>query len=76
MKYLILLFSVALFACNHGAERQAATLGDSLIPTPDQSVANFSKVIGWKKGKTPVAPDGSLLVADDASNTIWKVSKE
>lgn len=39
------------------ADSTTAQTGDTL-PPPDGSHVNFSKVIGWPEGKTPVAPEG------------------
>jgi len=42
---------MALFACNHGQKQETNTVKDSLIPAPEKSVKNFSKVVGWDKDK-------------------------
>ncbi|WP_295129166.1 sorbosone dehydrogenase family protein [uncultured Chitinophaga sp.] len=48
--------------------------GDSLpAPFATESVKKFSKVIGWKDGKTPVAPQGFTVTkfADGFENPRW-----
>jgi len=43
------------------------------LPTPTESHENFSKVIGWKDGRTPVAPNGFKVTkyADGFENPRW-----
>lgn len=66
-----LLFLVyILYACNNKAQKTnapadtTATKTDSIVlpqPFETKSVQNFSKVIGWPQGKTPVAPQGFVI---------------
>ena len=48
--------------------------GDTLpLPFATESARNFSKVIGWPAGKTPVAPQGFVVTrfADSLDNPRW-----
>lgn len=68
---ILSLTSAILFACNtnsnsqEGAKAEIKTATGKKIElpapyaTPDKK--NFSKVIGWPQGKTPVAPDGFVV---------------
>lgn len=70
MKYIFVLIAssiLLLTACNIGQKQSNTTnstlsyqlRGDSLPqPYASKSVMNFSKVIGWPEGKTPLAPEG------------------
>src|SRR6187402_579508 len=51
---------------------QTAVQSDSLGP-PTKSYSNFSKVIGWKNGETPLAPAGFTVTkyADGFENPRW-----
>jgi glucose/arabinose dehydrogenase len=74
-RFFYLLAAASLFvACNSQSDKGAST--DSLsqdstttealnLPAPDTNAAknNFSKVIGWPTGKTPVAPAGFTVSA-------------
>jgi glucose/arabinose dehydrogenase len=74
-RFFYLLAAAPLFvACNSQSDKGAST--DSLsqdsattealnLPAPDTNAAknNFSKVIGWPTGKTPVAPAGFTVSA-------------
>lgn len=57
--YPILVFAL-LLACNPNRETISdQRLSDSLPkPYETKSVMNFSKVIGWPEGRTPIAPAG------------------
>jgi glucose/arabinose dehydrogenase len=50
-------------------------IGDLTLPAPyaTESKSNFSKVIGWSEGKTPVAPAGFTVTkfADGFQNPRW-----
>src|SRR5690349_18605946 len=50
-------------------------IGDLTLPAPyaTESKSNFSKVIGWSDGKTPVAPAGFTVTkfADGFQNPRW-----
>ncbi|MBC7605925.1 MAG: sorbosone dehydrogenase family protein [Burkholderiales bacterium] len=43
------------------------------LPAPSKSVGNYSKVIGWKDGRTPVAPPGFTVgkYAEGFENPRW-----
>lgn len=43
------------------------------LPAPSKSVGNYSKVIGWKDGRTPIAPAGFMVTkyADGFENPRW-----
>lgn len=73
MKYILFIFSISLFACNHGGEQKTTAVNDSLIPAPAKSEMKFSKVVGWEEGQTPVAPAGLKVTkfADSLSNPRW-----
>lgn len=68
-KYLLLIAAVPfLICCNSRTKKTSATNESDTsatpatlnLPEPDVNAAktNFSKVIGWPEGKTPVAPEG------------------
>lgn len=68
-KYLTLIAALPLFvACNSQtktADQNDSSAADTAhqalnLPAPDTNAAkiNFSKVIGWPAGKTPIAPEG------------------
>lgn len=61
---------------NAGKEDTVATTNQIVdLPAPfaTESVQNFSKVIGWSSGKTPVAPAGFTVTAfaDSLNNPRW-----
>ena len=71
----------ALLGCNTatdkstGASDSSAT-GDSSaheLPPPGESATNYSKVIGWPEGRTPVAPTGFKVArfAQGLQNPRW-----
>jgi len=76
-----------LFGANHGSWNKAVRTGYEVVRIPREDgkakgeyqdfltgfVTEDGKVWGRPVGVT-VAPDGSLLVSDDGSNTIWRVS--
>ena len=77
-----------IFACEHGSWNRSVRVGYELIRVPLHQTGHASgeyedfmtgfvvdngHVWGRPVGVT-VAPDGSLLVTDDGSNTIWRVS--
>ena len=79
-----------LFAAEHGSWNKAVRVGYEVIRVPlhqtghatgeyEDFVTGFvtpdGNVWGRPVGVT-VAPDGSLLVTDDGSNTIWRVSHQ
>ena len=68
------------FACDNAGSENIAAKSNSdshndTLPSPyaTKSVRNFSKVIGWSKGKTPIAPPGFTVTkfADDLDNPRW-----
>jgi len=77
-----------IFACEHGSWNRGTRVGYELIRVPRHQTGHASgeyedfvtgfvlpdgNVWGRPVGVT-VAPDGSLLVTDDGSNSIWRVS--
>lgn len=77
-----------IFACEHGSWNRAVRVGYELIRVPLHQtghatgeyedfmtgfVVDNGHVWGRPVGVT-TAPDGSLLVSDDGSNSIWRVS--
>jgi len=67
MKNYLLLFILPCWCI-----AQTTLKKDSLSP-PSKSHGNYSKVIGWKNGETPVAPSGFTLTkyADGFKNPRW-----
>lgn len=49
------------------------TLKTNSLPQPSKSHGNYSRVIGWKEGETPVAPSGFMVTkyADGFQNPRW-----
>src|SRR5688572_6056991 len=82
---LSLLAIIGIAACNskqHDDKQQpidTVTIkhkvsGDSLpLPYATKSSVNFSKVIGWPKDRTPIAPGGFTVTkfADNLQNPRW-----
>lgn len=76
---LILFFFIAtttFIKCNTGSKSAAQTSynNDSLpFPYSTKSTTRFSKVVGWPKGKTPVAPASFTVTrfADGLDNPRW-----
>jgi glucose/arabinose dehydrogenase len=77
---------IIIFACdsqqkNNQTDNTANTRDTSEVqsatslpkPFATKSVKNFSKVIGWPDGKTPVAPEGFTVTkyADELQNPRW-----
>lgn len=65
--YLLPAFALIFFSCKENkkestsTQKEVVTETDTLkLPAPDEknSKNKFSNVIGWPKGKTPVAPEG------------------
>lgn len=65
----IFFFHIAI--CNS----QNTSIKKDTLPAPyaTKSVRNFSNVIGWKEGKTPIAPKGFVVTkyADGFENPRW-----
>jgi len=76
----ISLFAAGLSACSQNEKKVDESKADSIgtatqevkLPAPfeTKSVKNYSKVIGWPKGKAPIAPEGFsvTLFADSMKN--------
>lgn len=81
MKYRIVqLIMILLIACAYSCSRpiktsNAKTKSNDSLPAPyaTKSTTNFSRVIGWPEGKTPVAPEGFIVTkfADRLDNPRW-----
>ncbi|HEX8333650.1 MAG TPA: sorbosone dehydrogenase family protein, partial [Segetibacter sp.] len=82
MKSSILhLLSIVVFTFSYSCSRPIKTVdvrqqidGDSLpAPYASKSKTNFSRVIGWSNGKTPIAPEGFVVTkfADRLDNPRW-----
>ena len=81
--YIIILFCLFTLAISCKGQNVGSTVketritmrvGDTLPqPFSTKSVKNFSKVIGWKDGQTPVAPAGFTVskYADNFANPRW-----
>ncbi|MDX5417695.1 MAG: sorbosone dehydrogenase family protein [Hymenobacteraceae bacterium] len=80
----LLLIPAVLFACNSqqqsGQEQPAKVIetpaGQQVsLPAPHatKSVYNFSHVVGWKEGQTPIAPEGFTVskFEDGLDNPRW-----
>ncbi|MCL4160743.1 UNVERIFIED_CONTAM: hypothetical protein GTU68_003677, partial [Idotea baltica] len=71
MKILFLKIFFALLVVDGVAQN----LPVDTLPSPfaTKSVSNFSKVIGWKDGRTPIAPEGFKVTkyADGFDNPRW-----
>ena len=82
-------FKVELFAAEHGSWNRATRTGYELIRVPmhqkgratgeyEDFMTGFVTEDGHVWGRpvgVAVAQDGSLLVSDDGSNAIWRISK-
>lgn len=65
--FIIWCFAVTQVFCQH-------TTVDTLPPPfATKSVSNFSRVVGWKNGRTPIAPTGFKVTkyADGLENPRW-----
>ncbi len=78
--FLLLVTIVFLIRCNNAgfknppATKRSNDPTDTLpLPFATRSVQNFSKVIGWPEGKTPIAPPGFRVTkfADGLDNPRW-----
>jgi glucose/arabinose dehydrogenase len=79
----ILFFIITIFACGNSTSQiktvksdpgLPAALQDTLpAPYSTKSTKNFSKVIGWPDGKTPIAPEGFVVTkfADGLNHPRW-----
>lgn len=73
-KYIQLLFVTVSFSTSGFTQAPEKNIKDSLPPPyATKSAINFSKVIGWKNGLTPIAPPGFKvsLYAKDFQNPRW-----
>ena len=79
MKHIPLLFAILFAACNTSSQKVQITsapvqdMSEDSLPAPSRSRVNFSKVIGWPEGKTPVAPAGFTVsqFAGGLDNPRW-----
>src|SRR5688572_4026180 len=78
--YLFFTTWIICSACSNGgrdggAEKKVVDGRYDTLPAPyaTKPVKNFSKVIGWPQGKTPVAPAGFTVTkfADGLDNPRW-----
>ncbi|MFD2582137.1 PQQ-dependent sugar dehydrogenase [Pedobacter vanadiisoli] len=70
--YTSMLFTAILFGCQSNSKSQKqgedttikTKTGAVDLPAPDTnaSKSKFSKVIGWPDGKTPIAPEGFVVI--------------
>ena len=79
----ILFFITTLFACSNSTSQTkavktnpnlGATIQDTMpVPYSTKSSKNYSKVIGWPEGKTPIAPEGFEVTkfADGLDHPRW-----
>ena len=67
-KHLLILILLLPFFCLAQSTNKVDSLG-----APTKSYGNFSKVIGWKDGQTPIAPPGFTVTkyADGFKNPRW-----
>ncbi len=69
------LLLVFLTSCNTSPSRASNNNPTDSLPPPysTKSVRNFSHVIGWKDGRTPIAPNGFTVTkyADKFENPRW-----
>ena len=78
-----ILLSFCIIACTNNKFQKQAYAGsavtanynaDSLpLPFATKSTSNFSRIIGWKKGETPIAPAGFSVTrfADSLDHPRW-----
>ena len=79
--FLSIYCIVSITACSSNNKQAAKSTEDSTFYAKDslpnilasQSAKNFSKVIGWKDGQTPIAPKGFTVsrFADKLDNPRW-----
>ena len=76
--FLLLFVSAAIVACSNAGSHVATenvSYSKQNLPQPyaTKSERNYSDVIGWPKGKTPVAPAGFTVTkfADGLDNPRW-----
>jgi glucose/arabinose dehydrogenase len=66
--FLFILLAIPLSLCSQVKEKKG-------LPAPfaTESVSNFSNVIGWEEGETPIAPEGFTVTkyADGFENPRW-----
>ncbi len=77
MAFVAVSASATVIACaNHIAQEiktENTSISTDTLPPPGDPKRNFSKVIGWTKSKTPVAPAGFTVTkfADSLDNPRW-----
>lgn len=74
--HYFMLLSALIFSCASDKKLGTATGNpDDGLPAPfaTKSSMNFSNVVGWKNGRTPIAPDGFSVTkyADGFENPRW-----
>ena len=76
MKVILMIIAFMLLFFKSAAHSRSLTSDTAQLPAPfaTESVKNFSKVIGWNKGCTPVAPRLAWLGTDDVNDRMWRVS--
>lgn len=75
MKVILMVIAFMLLFLKSAAQSHSSASDSATLPAPfaTKSVMNFSKVIGWDNGRTPVAPEGFAvtLYADGLLNPRW-----
>lgn len=73
--YAMKILSLLIFLIFLPLSMSSQIEGETQLPAPyaTKSVSNYSKVIGWKDGETPKAPEGFTVnkYADDFENPRW-----
>lgn len=75
MKVIVIVIVFMLLFMKSASQAQSRMADTAVLPVPfaTKSVTNFSKVIGWSNGHTPVAPKGFAvtLFAEGLQNPRW-----
>jgi glucose/arabinose dehydrogenase len=75
MKVILMVIAFLLLFLQNAAQGHGRIADTTGLPAPfaTESVKNFSKVIGWEKGRTPLAPKGFAvtLYAEGLLNPRW-----
>jgi glucose/arabinose dehydrogenase len=73
--YVLLCFALltALVTAGQSSKKNKKEVDSLPAPFATRSVSNFSKVVGWKDGRTPAAPTGFTVTryADGFNNPRW-----